>query len=142
MADGTLGTVIAADAGLPEVMRTAMLVHAAAAAPREACGLVAYDGQGRPARLYRLTNVDPDPARFEIDPVEHFHVIREAEAKAWRIGAVYHSHPRGLAVPSSTDLQAGIDRDWISFVVGRHRRGWRVVPFAIRQERAVPLGEC
>ena len=128
--------MIAADARLPEEMRAAMIAHAAHTAPREACGLVAYDGEGRPARLYRLTNVDPDPTRFEIDPVEHFLAIREADANGWRIGAVYHSHPRGPALPSGTDLQAGIDRDWISYIVGRHRIGWKVVPFAMMEDAA------
>ncbi len=116
-----------------------MITHAAESAPREACGLVAYNGDGRPVRLYRLTNVHPDPACFEIDPVEHFRVIRESEARGWRIGAVYHSHPAGRAHPSTTDLEAGIDRDWISFIVGRSADRWTVVPFAIGRSGSRPL---
>ena len=116
-----------------------MIAHATEVSPHEACGLVAYDGQGRPVRLYRLTNADPDPGRFEIDPVEHFHVIRDAEAEGWQIGAVYHSHPYGPARPSTTDLEAGIDQNWISFVVGRYRGRWRLVPFAIREKVAILL---
>lgn len=139
MAEGAAGALIAAHARLPEAMRAAMIAHAADAAPREACGLVAYDRLGRPARLYRLTNVDPDPARFEIDPAEHFRVIQEAEAEGRRVGAVYHSHPRGAAVPSDTDLRAGIDREWISFIVGRRKSRWTVVPFAMEEESARPL---
>ena len=131
--------MIAADARLPEAMRAAMIAHAVDAAPREACGLVAYDPDGHPARLYRLPNVHPDPARFEIDPVEHFRVIKETEARGWRIGAVYHSHPGGRAHPSPTDLDAGIDRDWISFIVGRRANRWTVVPFAIGETGARPL---
>lgn len=111
-----------------------MIAHAADAAPREACGLVVYDRGGRPVRLYRLTNVHPDPARFEIDPVEHFQVMRESEARGWRIGAVYHSHPAGRAHPSPTDLEAGIDQAWISFIVGRRANRWTVVPFAIGEQ--------
>lgn len=131
--------MIPADARLPDGMRADMIAHAREAAPREACGLVAYDRGGRPVRLYRLTNVDPHPERFEIDPVEHFRVIRETESEGNRIGAVYHSHPTGPARPSSVDLAAGIDRDWISFVVGRKGGAWRVAPFAIRDRVATPL---
>ena len=139
MAEGAAGAVIAADAGLPEAMQAAMISHATDTAPLEACGLVAYDGLGHPARLYRLTNIDPDPGRFEIDPVEHVRVIREVEARGWRIGAVYHSHPRGPARPSPADLAAGIDRDWISFVVGRRRGRWRIAPYLMKEEGAEPL---
>ena len=128
--------MIPGGAGLPEEMRSAMIAHAAAAAPREACGLVAYDRSSRPVRLYRMTNVHPDPDRFEISPVEHFEVIQEAEERGWRIGAVYHSHPRGPARPSPADLRAGLDEDWISFVVGRRPGGWKVAPFLIRKETA------
>ena len=131
--------MIPADARLPEAMRAAMIAHAAGAAPREACGLVVYDRDGRPVRLHRLTNVDPDPARFEIDPAEHFRVIRESEARGWQIGAVYHSHPGGPAHPSPTDLEAGIDRDWISFIVGRRGTRWTVVPFVIGESGARSL---
>ena len=116
-----------------------MIAHAADDAPREACGLVVYDQDGHPVRLYRLTNVHTDPARFEIDPVEHFRVIRESEARGWRIGAVYHSHPAGRAHPSPTDLEAGIDRDWISFIVGRRANRWTVVPFAFGKSGTRPL---
>lgn len=131
--------MIAADARLPGAMRAAMIAHAAEAAPREACGLVLYDRDGRPVRLYRLTNVHPDPARFEIDPAEHFRVIRESDARGWRIGAVYHSHPTGRSRPSLTDLEAGIDRDWISFIVGRRANLWTVVPYAIGRSGTRPL---
>lgn len=116
-----------------------MIEHADSAAPREACGLVAYGGDGRPARLYRLSNVHSDPARFEIDPVGHFRTIVEVESKGWTIGAVYHSHPRGPSRPSRLDLEAGIDRDWISFIVGRRWRGWRVLPFVMVENSSVLL---
>ena len=123
--------MIAAHARLPGDMTMRMIAHAERAAPSEACGLVAYDVAGRPVRLYRLTNVEADPRQFEIDPVEHYRTILEAESQGLRIGAVYHSHPYGPARPSRTDLEAGIDRDWISFIVSRQGRGWRVLPFAM-----------
>ncbi len=122
--------MIAADARLPDAMKEAMIAHAAAVAPQEACGLVVYDRHGLAARLYRLTNVDPRPGRFEIHPGEHFRVIREAEEGGWRIGAVYHSHPGGPARPSRIDLAAGIDRRWLSFIVGRRLGRWVIASYA------------
>ena len=134
--------MIAADARLPMAMATAMIAHAAEASPREACGLIVYDSAGRPVRLYRTTNVHPDPDRFELDPVEHFGVIREADEHGWWIGAVYHSHPQGPARPSATDLAAGIDPDWISFVIGLDRTAkWVIRAYRMADGHAVPLGE-
>ena len=133
--------MIAANAHVGPAMARAMIAHAAEASPREACGLIVYDGAGRPVRLYRTTNVHPDPRRFEIDPVEHFGVVREAEENGWRIGAVYHSHPQGPARPSATDLDAGIDPDWISFVVGLDRTAkWVIRAYKMQEGNATPLG--
>lgn len=139
MAYRTVGAVIAADAGLPEAMTAAMIAHAEQAAPREACGLVAYDAGGQPIRLYPLTNVETHPRRFEIDPAEHYRTILHAEAEGWKIGAVYHSHPYGPSKLSRTDLEAGIDREWISFIVSRRGRRWRVLPFSIMDGASVRL---
>lgn len=131
--------MIAADVRLPDTMSAEMIADAEGAAPAEACGLVAYDAAGRPARLYRLTNVDPDPSRFEIDPAEHYRTVLRAESEGLTIGAVYHSHPHGPARPSRTDLEAGIDKDWISFIVSRRRYGWRILPFAMAGGASVRL---
>ena len=133
--------MIAADAHLRPAMVREMIAHAAEASPREACGLIVYDGAGRPVRLYRTTNVHPDPDRFELDPVEHFGVVREADEHGWWIGAVYHSHPQGPARPSATDLAAGIDPAWISFVIGRNRTAkWVIRAYSMRDGQATPLG--
>lgn len=141
MAKGAASSVIAADARLLPAMARTMIAHAAEASPREACGLIVYDGAGRPVRLYRTTNVHPDPDRFELDPVEHFGVVKEADECGWRIGAVYHSHPRGPARPSATDLDAGIDPDWISFVIGRDRTAkWVIRAYKMADGHATSLG--
>lgn len=139
MADREAGAVIPADAALPEEMRAAMIAHAAAEAPREACGLVAYDRSARPVRLYPAANSAPGPGRFEISPAELFRVVQETDRRGWRIGAVYHSHPRGPARPSPADRRGGPDGDWISFVVGRRRGRWQIRPFRIAKETARPL---
>lgn len=133
--------MIAADARLRPAMARAMIAHAAEASPREACGLIVYDGAGRPVGLYRITNVHPDPDRFELDPVEHFGVVREADEHGWQIGGVYHSHPQGPARPSATDLAAGIDPAWISFVIGRNGIAkWVIRAYSMRDGHATPLG--
>ena len=137
MAKGKAGAMIAADARLSPEMARAMIAHAARASPREACGLIVYDRIGRPVELHPTANAHPDLDRFEVDPAEHFAILRGAEDRGRRIGAVYHSHPQGPARPSATDLAAGIDPEWISFVIGLNRtRRWIIRAYKMRDGRA------
>ena len=121
-------------------MAAEMIAHASEAAPREACGLIVYDRSLRPVELHRTRNVEPGPGAFEVDPVEHFAILRSTEERGRRIGAVYHSHPDGPARPSETDLAAGIDPEWISFIIGVGRtKEWVIRAFRMRDGRAEPL---
>ncbi len=131
--------MIASTARLPGDMTAEMIVHAEDAAPGEACGLVAYNPEGHPVHLYRLTNVESRPRRFRIDPAEHYRTIIHAESEGWEIGAVYHSHPSGPDKPSRIDLRAGIDQEWISFIVSRRGNCWKVLPFAMVQGSSILL---
>ena len=124
---------------LSQAQRSEMISHAIAAGAREACGLVAYNDEGEVAKVYCLSNVHPDPARFLIDPAEHFATIRNAESSGSTIRAVFHSHPRGPAGPSSTDLAADLDPDWVSFIVSPSGDGWQVRAFSIRRGQATSL---
>ena len=103
---------------VPAEIAEAMFRHAGWALPDEACGLIAVDDDGRLAFAMCLTNTDRSPRRFTIDPVEHFGAIRFCESIGLRIGAVFHSHVTSEAVPSRTDIEAGLGVDWLQFIVG------------------------
>jgi [CysO sulfur-carrier protein]-S-L-cysteine hydrolase len=103
---------------VPGPVAEAMFRHAGWALPNEACGLIAVDNEGRPAFAMCLTNIDLSPRRFTIDPVEHFGAIRFCESIGLRVGAVFHSHVKTEAVPSATDVEAGLEEDWLHFIVG------------------------
>ena len=58
---------------LPAGLADALVVEAAAAAPREACGLLV--GRGHEVhRIVPAPNVDPSPTRYTIDPVSYTHL--------------------------------------------------------------------
>jgi proteasome lid subunit RPN8/RPN11 len=103
---------------VPGQVAEAMFRHAGWALPNEACGLIAVDGEGRPAFAMCLTNIDLSPRRFTIDPVEHFGAMNFCDSNGLRIGAVFHSHVKTEAVPSATDVDAGLDETWLHFIVG------------------------
>ncbi len=112
---------------LSEQIRLAILTHAANCAPDECCGLLAGDAEV-PARFaYPLTNADPSPVSYTIDPDEHFHALRHAEGQGWEITGVFHSHPRGPATPSMLDVHSALEPDWIYLLAAAGQiRGFRI----------------
>ncbi len=137
MAERAAGPV--SRSGPPPRWALRMAAEAAAAAPREACGLVEYDGH-RPVRIFPLPNAAPGRGRFEIAPPDFFRALGAVRERGRRVGGVYHSHPRGPARLSRTDLAAGWDPDWVSYVTGRAPGGWEVAWFSVRNGSARPLG--
>lgn len=88
---------------LPATLRDEIVAHAQAEAPRECCGLIAGQN-GRPTRLYRLTNVEAGNRLYRIDDDELYRVTRELDERGWDVLAIYHSHPVTPAYPSATDV--------------------------------------
>ena len=101
------------------MMVEAMLAHAAHDRPAEACGLLAVDPQGAVRFVYCLSNADASPSAFTIAPDEYFGANRHAERHGWVIAGMFHSHPDGLPVPSSTDLARAPASDWLYIVVAK-----------------------
>ena len=87
-------------------MATQMIEHAQAEYPKEACGIIGGP-PGVAEKLYRLTNVDPDPVmRYNADPKELKHVTDDIYDKDdWDVVAIYHSHTHSPAFPSPTDVE-------------------------------------
>jgi predicted GIY-YIG superfamily endonuclease/proteasome lid subunit RPN8/RPN11 len=80
-----------------------LLSEAAAARPRECCGILLGDGL-RIARAVPAANVHARPeTHFEIDPQALIDAHRAARSGGPQVLGYYHSHPNGLARPSATD---------------------------------------
>jgi len=105
----------------------AMHAAAAAAHPREACGLLLGEG-GRITAARAAANVHPAPAtHFEIDPAALIAAHRAArEGTGPQVLGYFHSHPCGPAEPSATDreLAARDGRIW-AIVGGDDVTFWR-----------------
>ena len=82
--------------------------QAASAAPSEACGLLegtTHEGRCTVIRVHPSQNVAPDPARrFEVDPRLLLRLQKDLRGRSTGVIGIYHSHPRGSAAPSATDL--------------------------------------
>ncbi len=102
---------------------------AAAAHPREACGILLGTGNritaARPA-----ANVHASPqTHFEIDPQALIDAHRQARGRGAQVLGYFHSHPSGPAEPSATDraCAAGDGKVW-AIVAGGEVRLWRDDP--------------
>jgi proteasome lid subunit RPN8/RPN11 len=120
---------------VPDPIRVAILTHADNCLPDECCGLIATE-EGALRFAYPLTNANPSPVTFTVDPLEHFGAMRHAEGQGWEISGVFHSHPDGEPTPSPTDVAMAWDPEWIHLIVG----GGRLGAFRIREGKVEEVG--
>jgi proteasome lid subunit RPN8/RPN11 len=94
---------------LPRAAYDAVLDHARADAPREACGVLVGQRDGDERRVEavrRVPNVADAPrVTYELDPEATMAVFDEAEATGREVVGFYHSHPAGPSTPSATDRE-------------------------------------
>jgi len=97
-----------ASVALPGAIRDAIVAHARAEYPNEACGLIVGDrpaGDGGSALRFEPTrNKAASPYRYEIHPEDLLHLtiaIDDADQVFW---GIVHSHTHTPAVPSPTDV--------------------------------------
>ena len=128
------------DLELTSGVEATLLAEAAAAHPRECCGLLL--GQGvRVLEIRPAANLHDQPeSHFEIDPAALIAAHRTARNGVLQVLGYYHSHPNGLAEPSATDRASasGDGRIW-AIVAGEAVTWWRDLPsgFAALSTRSV-----
>ncbi|MBL1078115.1 M67 family metallopeptidase [Nocardia sp. 2] len=83
----------------------AMVAHARADHPDEACGVLAGpEGSDRPERFIPLVNAARSPTFYEIDSMDLLRLVRELEGKDEEQVVIYHSHTATEPYPSRTDI--------------------------------------
>ncbi|SNY81550.1 Proteasome lid subunit RPN8/RPN11, contains Jab1/MPN metalloenzyme (JAMM) motif [Nocardia amikacinitolerans] len=83
----------------------AMVAHARADHPDEACGVIAGpEGSDRPERFIAMVNAERSPTFYRFDSGEQLKVWREMDAADEEPVVIYHSHTSTEAYPSRTDI--------------------------------------
>ena len=110
--------------------------RALAASPAECCGLLLGSPAGgtavRIGRVESCVNQAADRhCRFTISPEALLTAYREARGRGEQVVGTYHSHPRGLAVPSDIDREsAWPGASYLIIALGDEgvceRRSWRL----------------
>ena len=93
---------------LPAGIREAIVAHARAEYPNEACGLIVGDGPsadgGTALRFEATRNKAASPYRYEIHPEDLLRLTIETDDANEVFWAIVHSHTHTPAVPSPTDV--------------------------------------
>ncbi len=80
-----------------------VIAHARKEFPNECCGLIAGRG-GVATRVVPTTNTEGTPFMYVMDPREQADLMEEIEDSGDDLLAIYHSHTRSAAYPSTTDV--------------------------------------
>lgn len=114
----------------------ALVEHARASLPEEACGILVGRCEGACRTVVRAipcrnAHEGDRRRRFLIDPEQQTAAQREAREAGLEIVGYYHSHPAGSAAPSGEDLRQA--HPWVSNLILAFRgaalaeaRSWRV----------------
>jgi proteasome lid subunit RPN8/RPN11 len=90
----------------------AMVAHARADHPDEACGVLAGpEGSDRPERHIAMVNAERSPTFYRFDAQEQLKVWRAMEDADEVPVVIYHSHTATEAYPSRTDLGLAAEPD-------------------------------
>ena len=122
---------------IPATVRRAVIAHARREQPNECCGLLL--GTKRAVQFaVPVINDAASPTRFRVSDAEHIEWRRmlRSVAPPLSIVGVYHSHPRGIAEPSPTDLAEAMYPDWLYAIVGLGERPPAFRVFQIKRGRA------
>jgi [CysO sulfur-carrier protein]-S-L-cysteine hydrolase len=123
---------------VPRDAFAAMIGHAYAGYPLEACGLLVGHGQ-RVTRFVPCTNVAESAKVYTVDPREHLRAERAAEDEGLEVIGVVHSHTHSEPYPSPTDVAQAPDPTWHYVIVSLKReapetRSFRIVDGTITEE--------
>jgi proteasome lid subunit RPN8/RPN11 len=114
----------------------AMIAHAKADHPDEACGvIVGPEGSDQPVRLVPMTNADRSPTFFRFDPQEQLRLYRAMEDADEEIVVVYHSHTATEAYPSRTDVGLATEPQAHYVLVSTAESGAAEGPVSVRSYR-------
>lgn len=90
----------------------AIVDHARADHPDEACGVIAGpEGSDRPERFIAMLNAERSPTFYRFDSGEQLKVWRDMERAAEAPIVIYHSHTATEAYPSRTDISYAAEPD-------------------------------
>jgi len=125
----------------------AIVAHARADHPDEACGVVAGPvGSGRPERFIPMVNAARSTTFYEFDSMDLLKLYREMEDRDEAPVVIYHSHTATEAFPSRTDVSYASEPDAHYVLVSTREpetaefRSFRIVDGVVSEEPVRVVG--
>lgn len=126
----------------------AIIEHARADHPDEACGVVAGPiGSDRPIRFIAMTNAERSPTFYRFDSIEQLKVWREMDDRDEEPVVIYHSHTATEAYPSRTDISYASEPS-AHYVLASTRdpevvefRSYRIIDGVVTEEPVIVVPE-
>jgi proteasome lid subunit RPN8/RPN11 len=116
----------------------AMVAHARADHPDEACGVIAGpEGSDRPERFIPMVNAARSPTFYEFDSADLLRLYREMDDRGEAPVVIYHSHTATEAYPSRTDISYASEPDAHYVLVSTRESGPEEGPVEVRSFRIV-----
>ena len=120
---------------LPSDLREEILVHLIREAPNEGVGLLAIDRRALTAdavAFFPGENIDASSSRYTMHPRDVVAALDTIAERGWELGAIVHSHMKGPATPSRTDISEAHYPDTVMLIVSLanlppEMRGWWMV---------------
>ena len=116
----------------------AMVSHARADHPDEACGVIAGPAaSGMPERFIPMLNAARSPTFYEFDSTDLLRLYRDMDDRDEVPVVVYHSHTATEAYPSRTDIALASEPDAHYVLISTRETGAEPGPFELRSFRIV-----
>ena len=119
----------------------AIVAHARADHPDEACGIIAGpEGSDRPERFVAMINAERSPTFYRFDSGEQLRLWREMDELDETPVVIYHSHTATEAYPSRTDISFASEPDAHYVLIStrdpeQHElRSYRIVDSVVTEE--------
>jgi proteasome lid subunit RPN8/RPN11 len=94
---------------LPPTLADAVMSHARADLPNEACGLISGSlATGRATTFHPARNAEASPLRYNVHPEDLVRITFQIEDAGEDLLAIFHSHTRSAALPSATDRRTAM----------------------------------
>ena len=116
----------------------AMVAHARADHPDEACGIIAGpEGSETPERFVPMLNAARSPTFYEFDSGDLLRLYRDLDDRDEVPVVIYHSHTATEAYPSRTDIAYASEPDAHYVLVSTRETGTEDGPYELRSFRIV-----
>lgn len=123
---------------IPRDILDAIIAHAKADHPDEACGIVAGPaGSGRAERYIPMVNAARSPTWYEFDSADLLKLYREFDDLDEEPVVIYHSHTETEAYPSRTDIAYASEPGAHYMLIGTVEHGNDPGPVVVRSFRIV-----